>query len=173
MTTTLNLARGLSAEAVFWPLLRSDVPVHPDAPHHSYEGSIFEQPDGVADAEGALVEPAAGDRVLARIRSTLAPRPTATLTASIALHDDTQPFPRVRSAAPGGIMVGDPVDDGRVQLFGAYRRILADEAAALALAVLADGDSHGVDEIAALGDPDWQRQVIRELADASLLEVVA
>ena len=172
--TAAQLAAAATTEAVYWPLLRADVPTDLSEPVTSYERALISEPGGVSDALAATMDAEALERVVARHLSNLLPRPTAGLQRSLALFasaDVDAIHVAVRSALAGGVHVLPWEAPDRPAVLAGGRRVEADPAALLAMARLVDGDLHAAAELADLGPAEWAIRVVRELVVLGLLEV--
>lgn len=173
------LSRALVADAVYWPALRADVPVDRRHPHDSYAGSVFDRPDGLAQAvQDALAGPAMAEGVVARFRAAVPPRPRASLLASIAVGiREPAADARLRSIVTGGFAVAERAGEAGAHLVAGGRRIDADPASALALAIVADGEVHRLDDLAEAVPEgygtDWCRDAATGLLSTGLVELVS
>lgn len=167
--SVVEILRAAASDAVYWPVLRADVPVDPRGVVLSYAGSVFDSPDRMVKALEGLFDAATVDRTLARIRGRMGSRwrSSAVDTILAVAHDDVG---AVRFPIPGGVQVGPEVDDGTaITLYAGGVKFTAPTKVAQALGRVADGARHEVDELADLVDAPM---IAREALGLPIAEVV-
>lgn len=169
-----DLLVAAGSDAVFWPLLRADLPVDRSAPALSYAGSVVDPEHGLGAATMAALDDAALGRTLARNRARMGARWSASLTGSLAAITEPGESIRLRCPIPGGLQAGPDQPDGSVGLYGGGHKLRTSPEVATALARLADGDTHEsseLEELAPAGDATWSLRLAQEVLALPIGEV--
>lgn len=170
----INILEHVATEAANWPLFRADVPYNFQTAPRSYGGSLFDEERSFV----SLLEPILDvtvQRAVARWRASIPMTPVSSLheTLKVSLADQWNGA-ALRAPFPGGLMVAEGADTGRIVLAGARRLMDMPLELAATLAKLADGDTHTLESLVAT-EPARDSGVVaagvRGLIDAGLVHV--
>ena len=106
----------LATAASNWPILRADVPFDPSQPVYSYDGSVFDEPDGLRKE----VDPLFGDLIERSMSVSRAQIPAVScqsLAASLeVMVNQNWDNAVVDAPFPGGVHIVESDDDGGIDL---------------------------------------------------------
>lgn len=173
--TTRHLAQLAANEALYWPILRGDLP-HDRSPGAaiSFGGSVFDGVDHFARALEQAVDDGALTRVVSRALAGLPGRFTGSLTRAVHLFATDDDDVTVRCPLPGGIHVLDDgrAPDDRISLAAGGKQLGVPVEGVRLLARVADGDDHRLADLITSSPPGVPvADLVRGLATASILEV--
>lgn len=166
--TANTLFQRLEHEAGQWPIARADVPYDPREPVISYDRSLHDKPESLAQFAAQLATPEAVDRAVATFRARLELRGPSSLPASWkALATDDWTGLGVRLPVPAGIM---PVPGNPGSNLFAFGDHLVDIATPALDAFLALGDTRvwAIDDLPTVDAPGGARALAVELVEAGL-----
>jgi hypothetical protein len=165
----------IAFESGYWPAYRADVPYDPFAPVQSYGGSVFDEPQGLAESLAGIATPALVRRAIASHRARLRVDPVQALAPafrSVFRHDWTGLSLRI--IAPGGVMYLEEDDEHVVVAFD-DRAVQIERSVWPAFVALAAGAALTVEQLppVELDGTDQRAELARELVVNRMATVTA